>query len=316
MPPRIFISYRTTDGADKATALARGLGRVFGDDQVFLDKDDLRGGSRWAAEIGRTLGARPVLLLLLTPGLLGAVDAQGRRRIDDPQDPVRQEVATALAAGAELIPLLADGVDALPAGDPLPPPLDRLGEHTWRRLRAYDWDADVQRVVHDLRALGVMPAAARRRRAGLVAAAGLLVAGGAALGWWRLRDPGVPGRWQATMGSDQVDVELRLQGDKLLLESHPMDIRANPYWAEYRSFWREQTGQDLDTLRYRGEGQLHAPPGGPVSVDIALRVVTVPGESEVDGGNLFATLTSAGRLEGRRWLNGAQAEQPAVLQRR
>ena len=46
MAARIFISYRSSDGKDKATALARELGAVFGDAQVFLDKDDLRGGSR------------------------------------------------------------------------------------------------------------------------------------------------------------------------------------------------------------------------------------------------------------------------------
>ncbi len=45
MSARIFISYRTADGVDKATALARDLGVVFGDEAVFLDKDDLRGGS-------------------------------------------------------------------------------------------------------------------------------------------------------------------------------------------------------------------------------------------------------------------------------
>ena len=106
MAARLFISYRTSDGADKATALARDLGRVFGDAMVFLDKDDLAGGSAWRDEIGRAIGRRPVLLLLLTPDLLGARAADDRLRIDDPADPVRRELEVALAAVARVIPVL------------------------------------------------------------------------------------------------------------------------------------------------------------------------------------------------------------------
>ena len=164
MAARLFISYRTADGRDKATALARELGARFGDEQVFLDKDDLRGGSRWRDEIGRTLGAAPVLLLLWTPLLLGETDASGRRRIDDPDDPVRRELAVALESGAHVIPLLCDGVEAPPAGRTLPTPFDRLREFTWRKLRAYDWQSDIERLMADLRALGLTPLDVRRRR--------------------------------------------------------------------------------------------------------------------------------------------------------
>ena len=53
MSARVFISYRTSDGTDKATALARDLDALFGQDQIFLDKDDLPAGSRWRAELPR-----------------------------------------------------------------------------------------------------------------------------------------------------------------------------------------------------------------------------------------------------------------------
>ena len=42
---RIFVSYRNSDGFKDANRLAVDLNRVFGKDQVFLDKQDLRGGS-------------------------------------------------------------------------------------------------------------------------------------------------------------------------------------------------------------------------------------------------------------------------------
>ena len=103
-----------------------------------------RGATRWA----RALGAKPVLLLLLTPQVFTAKDHAGALRIDDPNDPVRREFSAALEAEARVIPLCCDGVDAPPAD--LPPPFDRIGDYTWRRLRAYDWRNDFQRLVDDL----------------------------------------------------------------------------------------------------------------------------------------------------------------------
>lgn len=160
MAARIFISYRTADGADKAVALARDLGRIFGDAAVFLDKQDLVGGSSWRAEIGQTIAERPVLLLLMTPQLIEAVGADGKLRIADPADPVRRELEAAMTVGAQVIPLLCDGLAAPPDASRLPEPFNRIGELTWRKLRAYDWDHDVQRLVADLQALGVARQAA------------------------------------------------------------------------------------------------------------------------------------------------------------
>ncbi|TAL25068.1 MAG: toll/interleukin-1 receptor domain-containing protein [Aquabacterium sp.] len=152
---RIFISYRSADGADKATALARELGAEFGTDQVFLDKDDLRGGSTWREEIARTLDRRPVLLMLMTPMYLGARHTDGRLRIEDDTDPVRLEFTAALRARALIIPLLCDGLESQPDLRSLPAPFGEIGERTWRKLRAYDWKADVQRLHEDLAAAGV-----------------------------------------------------------------------------------------------------------------------------------------------------------------
>ncbi len=156
MSTRIFISYRTSDGADKATALARDLDALFGQAQVFLDKEDLPAGCRWRDEIARTLSNAPILLVLVTPNYLAAHDDAGQRCIDREDDPVRDELATAIAANAHVIPLMCDGVVQTPASSSLPAPFDQLSERTWRRLRAYDWREDLSRLADDLRALGVV----------------------------------------------------------------------------------------------------------------------------------------------------------------
>jgi TIR domain len=350
MAARIFISYRTADGMDKAVALARDLGRVFGDDSVFLDKDDLRGGSAWRDEIGRTLEAQPVLLLLLTPLLIEAVGPDGKLRIADPNDPVSRELRSAMDVGAQVIPLLCDGLAAPPDASHLPEPFNRIGELTWRKLRAYDWAHDVARIVDDLRAFGVAPAhppaatppahapapprptggATRMALAALVAA---LALGGA---WWLLggRAPGasapapvastagaraaLEGRWNASLSrGEQVVVVVSQSGDRLTLASEPIAIATRSDWAEYRAFWRERTGSDLNAVMYRGEGLLVSDPGVAPRIDIALTVMPSPGPAEaVDGGNLSATLAPDGRsLAGTIWLNSLQAEQPASLTR-
>ncbi len=157
MTSRVFISYRSSDGADKATALARDLDAMFGDDQIFLDKEDLAPGSRWRDGIAAALGNAPILLVLVTPNYLGAVDAAGQRCIDRADDPARDELEAALAAKAHIIPLLCDGVTAVPAASELPSPFNQLCDLQWGRLRAYDWRADMGRLADDLGELGLTP---------------------------------------------------------------------------------------------------------------------------------------------------------------
>lgn len=159
MTSRVFISYRSSDGTDKATALARDLDELFGQEQIFLDKEDLPAGSRWRDEIARTLDTSPVLLVLVTPNYLDARHASGGLCIERADDPVRAELADGVAAGAHIIPLMCDGAVQTSHGVDLPPPFDQLSERTWRRLRAYDWRQDVARLAADLRALGLVPRA-------------------------------------------------------------------------------------------------------------------------------------------------------------
>jgi hypothetical protein len=339
MTARIFISYRASDGRDKATALARDLGATFGDDAVFLDKDDLRGGGRWAAEVGQALQGRPVMLLLVTPALLAAGDG-GALRIADPADPVRHEFDAARAAGAHIVPVLCDGVEALPSADVLGAPWAQLHDLTWRRLRAYDWASDVDRLRADLRALGVADAGAApagpaaqagigRRRVGGLGALGVAAAvvGGGAWWWLAAGEPAavearVAGRWQGALpwlGEVRLIVSPAGAG-RVTLVSEPIAITAQPSWADYRAFWRQRFGAELDTVVMHGAGSVHADPAQPLRVDIgfALHPVGRSGDtSKIDGGNFSAAFDPHGPwLEGELWLNSRQKAEAVRLQRR
>lgn len=348
---RLFISYRAADGRDKATALARDLGALFGDTQVFLDKDDLRGGVRWRDAIGAAIAERPVLLLLVTPQLLAATDEHGALRINHPDDPVRREVESALAVGAQIVPLLCDDLPAPPDCSQLPPPFDRLGEFSWRQLRAYDWNNDLQRLVADLRALGVSAATAgapavgtstpaaggRSRRRSPLAVATLLAAGlllTVAAGWYAARlpapattaavpgaiEPAAPafaGNWLGELvPGERLVLSLRQSGNEIALASAPVDIRQRPDWSDYRKFWREQSPAALDAIAYRGRGSASRTADGSTVFGIALEVASSPGETLIDSGNLRCTLAASGAfLDCELWLNSLQAARPLRLSR-
>jgi hypothetical protein len=295
MTARIFISYRTADGVDKATALARDLGEIFGDETVFLDKDDLRGGSAWRKEIHSALDAKPILLLLVTPLMLSALDEQGQPRIADTNDPVRRELQGALEAGASIIPILCDGLDETPDSSQLPPPFDCIGELTWRRLRAYDWENDIERLVDDLKALGISPIKrgrrasdapptmahfARSRRVVITLLSLLAAIVAITAAWWLSRDNpanNMSGTWQAQLWQgEQTVIHLVEKAGSVSLTSEPIAVTDRADWADYRTFWRERGSGDLTAIQYRGEGKRLDLPGAMPTLDIALQVVHSP----------------------------------------
>jgi hypothetical protein len=153
---RIFISYRTSDAKKDAHRLAVDLERIFGDEQVFFDKHDLRGGAAWRDSIGQALGQRPVVLVVMTPDLVGAAHPEGGRRIDREDDPIRSELVAAQSHGALVMPLLTEGM-TMPGRSALPPDLHFLAEAHALKLRTDDWAHDLGKLVADLKRQGIQP---------------------------------------------------------------------------------------------------------------------------------------------------------------
>ncbi len=151
---RIFISYRTSDAKKDAHRLAVDLERIFGDEQVFFDKHDLRGGAAWRDSIGAALGQRPVVLVVMTPELIGAEHPDGGRRIDRDDDPIRGELVAAQGHGALVVPLLTEGM-TMPGRSVLPPDLHFMAEAHALKLRTDDWAHDLAKLVADLKGQGI-----------------------------------------------------------------------------------------------------------------------------------------------------------------
>jgi hypothetical protein len=111
--PRAFISYRTEDSLAVATTLERELGRSLAWGEVFLDHRRLEPGESWPQRLRAEVQRADVVLLLIGPRWLTLQAPDGVRRLDDPDDWVRQELEAALAAQRTIIPILVDGAPPL-----------------------------------------------------------------------------------------------------------------------------------------------------------------------------------------------------------
>jgi hypothetical protein len=135
--PYIFLSYRRDDAAEHARRLRRDLESRFGPMTVQIIH-----GRPSEAGVAHAVGAAAVVLAVIGPRWFG-LDAVGRRRIDDPEDWVRQELATALHhAGLRVIPVLVGGATA-PEQAELPEALRPLARRKGIELRDMTWQSDV-----------------------------------------------------------------------------------------------------------------------------------------------------------------------------
>jgi hypothetical protein len=152
---RVFISYRRADSGPWASRLYRHLTMRFGKDLVFQDVDDIRPGTDFLDTIRQALGSSQVFLVLIGPSWL--VDAQGRRRLHDPNDVLRMEVAEALSGGRMVIPVLV-GAAVMPSSGDLPDPLRPLSRRQAVSLAEARWIPDVEVLIERLREV-ILPSA-------------------------------------------------------------------------------------------------------------------------------------------------------------
>lgn len=151
----VFISYRREDAEDSARALYESLVREFGKDRLFMDVEAIALGSDFREAVEHSLDDCGVFLVVIGPTWLdikAADDPSGQRRLDNPGDYVRQEVATALKRGPGLpvIPVLVRGA-SMPADTKLPDDLKNLAYRNALTLSHLDWDGNLQKLVSAIR---------------------------------------------------------------------------------------------------------------------------------------------------------------------
>jgi hypothetical protein len=182
--PGVFISYRRQDSAGHAGRLFDRLQTRIGPDHVFMDVAGIDAGADFVQRIDQALESSTVLLAVIGPEWLACRNSQGQRRLDDPSDFVRLEIAKAFERGRPVIPVLIAGA-SIPPPDALPDLLKPLARRQTVELRDTRWDADTNDLIVSLERL--VPAAPagrvpRRRQLALAIVAVLAVGIIASLG--------------------------------------------------------------------------------------------------------------------------------------
>ena len=180
--PRIFLSYRRKgESAGYAARLADRLVAHFGEAQVFRDIEDIETGVDFVQAIEQAVASCQALIVVIGTDWLDTADAGGRRRLDNPKDFVRLEVAAALQRNVRVIPVLVCGA-AVPSEEQLPADMAALARRQAHELSDSRWDYDVGRLVSTLESVGIRPHGRAKRAEGRRPAGKLAILGGAAAG--------------------------------------------------------------------------------------------------------------------------------------
>ena len=102
--PNIAISYRRADSSAIAGRIFDRLVEHYGEQSVFIDVDAIPIGIDFRSKIQEALRRSDVLLAVIGPNWIGV----GAGRITEPSDPVRIEIATAMARRIPVIPILVE----------------------------------------------------------------------------------------------------------------------------------------------------------------------------------------------------------------
>jgi hypothetical protein len=149
---RIFISYRRADSGGWARSLHDNLDERLGTGRAFRDVA-MQGGMDFHEHVESLLDGCDVLLAIIGKSWTSITDADGNRRLDDPEDLVRREIARALERpDVDVIPVLVDGA-RMPTEHELPADLAPLARRQACELADSRWDYDVDNLARRLRVL-------------------------------------------------------------------------------------------------------------------------------------------------------------------
>lgn len=172
----IFISYRREGGTIYADLLEEKLSAHFGKDKIFIDRGSIEIGEDFERKISDALSTCEVLLAIIGRTWLSSSQTEraprwspsnrrkARRRIDDPKDYVRQEIATALERDIKVIPILVEGAN-MPKPEHLPENLKALSHCNGVILSELHWKSGIAQLIPELqRVVDEAPEARRRRQ--------------------------------------------------------------------------------------------------------------------------------------------------------
>ena len=148
----IFINYRKDDSSWNALALYNELLKYFPKESIFKDFNTIRPGDDFVESIQKALTHCNVLLVVMSKNWLEVKDKHGNRRINDPDDLVRIEIATAIERNIQVIPVLFDNIP-MPTNAELPDNLKSLPRRQFVEIETTRFEADVKKLADAIKEL-------------------------------------------------------------------------------------------------------------------------------------------------------------------
>lgn len=147
---RIFINYRRQDSEGYVGRLYDHLVEHFQREDIFMDVDTIRPGADFIQVLEEAVAACDVLLAMIGPSWLNAADEGGERRLEQWNDFVRIEIASALKLNKVIIPVLV-GRARMPAPTSLPEDLVSLARRNAIELSHQHFKQDVARLAQAIK---------------------------------------------------------------------------------------------------------------------------------------------------------------------
>jgi hypothetical protein len=162
MAAKVFINYRRDDSAGHAGRVRDRLAHELGRNLLFMDVDAISLGANFSKVLHEEVAKCGVLLAVIGPNWSDVRDEHGNRRLDDPNDFVRIEIAAALQRDIPVIPILLDGA-RIPKADQLPDDLKELASRNGLDVRHASFHTDMDRLILGLKGQLDQAGAARER---------------------------------------------------------------------------------------------------------------------------------------------------------
>ncbi len=141
---KVFISYRRGDSSGYTGRLFDTLRDRFGSETVFRDIDNLEPGVDFVEALENALLECDCMLVIIGDEWSSA-SGPGGRRLEQPEDYVRMEIAKALERNVRVIPVLVSNA-SMPSAEELPDDLAGLVRRNAIEISDTRWDYDVGRL--------------------------------------------------------------------------------------------------------------------------------------------------------------------------
>lgn len=145
---KIFLSYRRDDSAGYAGRLHDRLSMHFGEEQIFIDIDTIEPGDDFENIIKEAVTSCKIFIAIIGKNWL-INPSNNKRRLDDTNDFVRIEIATALQEDLLVIPVLIQGA-TMPLPQELPKDIESLSKRQALEISDTRWRYDVGQLIDKL----------------------------------------------------------------------------------------------------------------------------------------------------------------------